>query len=154
MKINTKKGFTLIEILVVIGIIALLAAIVIVAINPARQFAQARNTQRESNVSTLLNAVGQNLADNKGVFTCAGITTQPVVSRINIGTGVGLVNLGCLAPTYIPTAVPTDPTGGTNADTKYTIALDAVGRYTICAPNHAGTVETALPGNPEYCLTR
>jgi hypothetical protein len=33
-----------------------------VALNPGRQFAQARNTQRWSNVNTLLNAVGQRLA--------------------------------------------------------------------------------------------
>src|SRR3972149_586779 len=66
---NLKKngGFTLIEILVVIGIIAILAVIVLIAINPARQFAQARDTQRTSNVNAILNAVGQYLADNKGV---------------------------------------------------------------------------------------
>ena len=33
-------GFTLIEVLVVMDILALLATIVLVAINPARQFAQ------------------------------------------------------------------------------------------------------------------
>ena len=62
------KGFTLIEILVVIGIIAILATIAIIAINPARQFAQARNSQRYSNVESILNAIGQRVADNKGLF--------------------------------------------------------------------------------------
>ena len=54
----------------VIGIIAVLALIVLVAINPARQFALARNTQRTSNVEAILSAIGQNMVDNKGVFSC------------------------------------------------------------------------------------
>jgi len=145
-------GFTLIELLVVIGIIAILAALVIVAINPAMQFAQARNAQRESNVATILNAIGQNIANNKGAFTCAGIANAPVAAATNIGTGAGLVNLSCLTPTYIATGIPTDPTGGAAADTKYTVAVNATGQYTICAPDHA---ETAINPNPgTYCLTR
>src|SRR3989338_3325065 len=81
-------GFTLIEILVVIGIIAVLAAVVIIAINPARQFAQARNSQRTANVNAILNAIGQNLADNKGVFTCAGIGAPIAAATTSIGTAV------------------------------------------------------------------
>lgn len=145
-------GFTLIEILVVLGIIAVLAAIVIIAINPARQFAQARNTQRESDTNTILNAVGQNIADNKGIFTCAGIGTAIAAGANNVGTAAGLVNLdSCLVPTYIPQHIPFDPTGGAAPDTKYTIQVDGVLRYTVCAPNHA---EAAIPGSATYCLTR
>jgi type IV pilus assembly protein PilA len=141
-KITKNKGFTLIEVLVVIGIIAVLAAIVIVAINPARQFAQARNSQRVSNVDTILNAIGQNIADNKGIFTCTGIGTNINSTANNIGTDSGNVDLGCLVPDYIPVAIPMDPgtqaggsTIGNDGDTQYTIKVDSNGRYTVAAPN-------------------
>ena len=52
-KFARQTGFTLIELLVVIGILAVLLAIVLIAINPARQFAQ-NNTQRASDVNAIL----------------------------------------------------------------------------------------------------
>jgi len=141
MKINKfQKGFTLIEILVVIGIIAILAAVVIVALNPARQFAQARNTQRWSNVNTILNAVGQRMAENRGVWntTCGTATVSLPATATNIGTGAGLVNLDpCIIPTYVATMV-SDPSTGAAADTKYTImqaVAAAGGRVTVAAPD-------------------
>ena len=151
-KVSQVKGFTMVKILLVIGIIAILAAIVIVAINPSRQFAQARNSQRESNVSTILNAIGQNIADNKGTFTCAGVGTPITTATTSVGTASGNSNLGaCLVPTYIPASIPFDPTGGNDADTKYDVSVDTVGRYTVCAPLHD---EAALEPIDPYCLTR
>jgi len=64
---NLQKGFTLIELLVVIGILAILLAIVLIAINPAKQFGQANDTKRASDVNTILNAINQYMADNKGL---------------------------------------------------------------------------------------
>ena len=54
-----KKGFTLIELLIVIGIISILAGIVLVAVNPAQQFGKANDSERKSEIGTLLSAVYQ-----------------------------------------------------------------------------------------------
>lgn len=172
MNFNTKKkkaaankGFTLIEILIVIGIIAILAAIVIIAINPAKQFAQARNTQRTANVNAILNGIGQYIADNKGILP-AEITTS--TQDISSG-GADLCSL--LVPTYLPAlvvdpivdpdgasttldqgeAIPEASCGGTY-NTGYTVEKDSNQRISVCAPN---AVEPAIPGATDpICVTR
>lgn len=140
-----KKGFTLIEVLIVIGVIAILAAIVIIAINPARQFAQARNTQRRSDVLAILNSVHQRMVDNRGSFaqgtTCDALPTS--VETITSTVAAGNVDLcACLVTIYIA-EMPYDPsdatasyTDCTNYDSGYTIVQDAAsGRVTVNAPS-------------------
>lgn len=142
------KGFTLMEVLIVMAIIAILATVVIVAINPARQFAQARNSQRTSNVNAILNAVGQNMADNKGVFTCASgvIPATPTVMKSAGGYDIAT----CVTPTYIA-AMPFDPsavgahfTSATDYDSGYLVSQDATTkRITVSAPEALNTSELA-----------
>jgi len=155
VKKNIKKnrGFTLIEILVVIGIIAILAAVVLIAINPARQFAQANDSQRSANLNAILNAVGQYVADNKGNFppSIEGglLVLTPAKS---IGSEAGGIDL-CkdLVPKYLP-AFPTDPKSthdgtaieflSTNCGTYtsgYTIASTTQNRIIVAAPSTQAT---------------
>jgi len=143
MKKNTQKkcvinkGFTLIEILLVLGIIAILAGIVLVAINPSRQFKQARDSQRVSNVNAILNAIGQNIADHRGVFTCDGTPTTLPVSPGEIMKTMGGFDIApCLVPIYLA-QLPYDPSiipPQTGYDTGYTVSRDAsTDRITIGA---------------------
>lgn len=132
--INQKKGFTLIEILVVIGLLSVLFAISIIAINPARNFQESRNAQRSSDVLQILNAVTQYTSRDGNVLGDLGtIPTCPTTAAI--GSGTGNVNLGtALVDEYI-VAIPEDPSTGTAADTGYTICQSANGRVTIAAPD-------------------
>ncbi len=139
MKNRYKRGFTLIEILVVIGIIAVLAAVVLVAINPSRQFKLARDSQRVSNMNALLNSISQNIAEHRGVFMCGNTvlalpTTPKIVKSATSTDGIDLAP--CVVPTYV-SVLPYDPsaTGAhylsvSDYDTKYVIYQDAEGRVT------------------------
>ena len=57
IKTNAQRGFTLLEVLLVAAIIAILAGIVIIAINPSKNLQDSRNTQRRSDVTTILNGI-------------------------------------------------------------------------------------------------
>lgn len=58
-----QKGFTLIELLIVIAIIAILSVTIILTLNPAQILAQARDSQRISDMSTLKTAISLYLGD-------------------------------------------------------------------------------------------
>ena len=140
---SRQSGFTLIELLVVIGILAVLLAIVLIAINPARQFAQANNTQRRSDVNSILNAIHQYSADNRGNLP-SNIPAGGTVIINSAGTGSEFCE--DIVPTYIA-ELPRDPSTGTyldcnSYDTNYEILVATPGafgpntpRLTILAPD-------------------
>src|SRR3990167_1245836 len=79
------KGFTLIEILLVIGIIAVLATVVIVALDPVTRFADARNSRRLSDIQNILTAVQQYIVDNQGSLPSGLDTTQKQIGTASSG---------------------------------------------------------------------
>ncbi len=142
MRSGKKGGFTMLEILLVVAAIAILAGIVIVAINPGKQLAETRNAQRNSSVNTILNAVYQYSIDNNGAMpagvastgSCTDATNE--ICKTGAASCTGLVDLTDLTTggTYLVT-VPEDPNGASTNGTGYHVVLNANGRLTVCAPN-------------------
>ena len=134
---KNKKGFTLLEILLVVGIISILAGIVIIAINPSKQLADARNAQRKSDVLTILNAVYQYLLDpghtvaslNEGTGLSVGDVCSSGTDAIDMTPDLVGDNA-----TYL-VSVPLDPIDGVaGVISGYYIVNNTNGRITVCAP--------------------
>jgi prepilin-type N-terminal cleavage/methylation domain-containing protein len=173
MNINTKranKGFTLLEILLVIAAIGILAAIVLVAINPNRQIAQVRDANRRADINTIYKALEQYLIDTGNYPNSVNSNFKEICNTGNKTTTDTLnpttlcdnkADLRVLVPTYLA-AIPTDPSGGiyrvginsnnkiavyTVGENSQTIAINfAVTNYGIIdvdAFNYITAVETA-----------
>jgi prepilin-type N-terminal cleavage/methylation domain-containing protein len=144
-QLANQRGFTLIELLVVIGILAILLAITLVALNPTKHFQGARNAQRSSDVTAILDGIYEYEAANKGTLPPSLSTATSTATPLATTSG-DIEVCSDLVPTYIAD-LPLDPTTGTKTpaggstcsatsyDSGYTIALGASNRITIAAPS-------------------
>lgn len=147
---QTTKGFTLVELLVAVGIIGVLASVSIVSVNSVR--AKARDAKRISEVKEMQNALEAYFSNNNsyplgklgGKAVVVGV--KDATDRLcNDANGYGFVTgAACVAPIFM-TKVNKDPgttdytyTAKTAADADCATAL-ACPKYTLTFTLEGGT---------------
>lgn len=83
MNKNLKKGFTLVELLIVIAILGTLAVVVLIALNPVQQLARTRDSGRISTVAQLGHALEAYATTNNGVYVTENATW--ITTLVNAG---------------------------------------------------------------------
>lgn len=88
-KLKSKKGFTLVELIVVIAIIAILTAVIVPLVG--RYSAQARYTTLNDTAQTIANSANSAVADANqiGVITSATITGEKTGGALTFSGGTG-----------------------------------------------------------------
>jgi prepilin-type N-terminal cleavage/methylation domain-containing protein len=117
------KGFTLLEILLAVAALVILASIVILAINPTKQLADTRNSQRWVDVNTILNGVYQYAIDNEGALPGDITDVAQEICQLGVATTSTECNvsLDALVPVYL-VDIPVDPRESGSVTTGYSIS--------------------------------
>ncbi|PLX26884.1 hypothetical protein C0583_05530 [Candidatus Parcubacteria bacterium] len=92
-----KRGFTLVELLIVIGIIAVLAALAFVSLDPLARFQDSRNAQRSTDSAAVLNALRLDQVDNGGTHH-ANVAALTVNRYYQIGEATTGCDTTCSTP--------------------------------------------------------
>lgn len=141
-------GFTLIEILLVVGLLAVLSVVVLVALDPAQRFQDTRNARRTTDVQNILTAVHEYVNDTKGSFPAGLDTTEKQIGTATSGCAIATggcnvagatdcLDLSASLAKYLK-SMPIDPGSGTAALTGYSIVRDANNLITIRACSAEG----------------
>lgn len=148
---RSRAGFTIIEMLLVTGIIGSLASVTILSINPQKQIYVARESARKNTANQIAKAVSQYYIDN-GSFPSASITTTGTVSPAPICTQTvtgdsTCMNIDGIAPTYLA-SVPRE-TAETNANYAGYVLYAVSGRVAVIPPMRTcRDIHTAYPNAP------
>ncbi|MFH1522564.1 MAG: prepilin-type N-terminal cleavage/methylation domain-containing protein [Patescibacteria group bacterium] len=143
-KLKDRKGFTLIELLIVIAIIAIIASVVFVALDPLTRFREARDTNRWSNIASILNAIKVDQVDNRGSYLSAisNMTSGLVYMIVD-----GAVSSGCDDQNAY---CDTDVSGDSNCVNLAGLVNEGYLGDVPVSPNGLGTWSSSITG---YTLT-
>lgn len=141
-----KKGFTFIELLVAVSVVAILVGIVLLVMNPNQLRAKTRDAKRVNDLKAVQAALEQYFADNESYPQCGGATNW----------GIANTCLSTALQNYIG-AFPADPlTNAHGSDSSpCAISTGQANRYNYISDGSTYTLtallETSAPAGISQC---
>lgn len=131
MSKNIQKGFTLLELIIVVSILVLVFSILFVILDPSRRVSETRNTQRQSDMHTLGEAIKTFQIDNGGPLPSGVDSSLRLLGTDSTGciitcSDIGTTENSCIdisseiAQNYVA-SIPKDPLTGTSQKTNYAV---------------------------------
>jgi prepilin-type N-terminal cleavage/methylation domain-containing protein len=149
-----EKGFTLLEILLVIAAIGILAAIVLVAINPTKQIAQVRTAAINSEKNALEKAIQQEFIDTGSYPTVIDGVQRRICSNT---VTTDCINITAdIVPTYIA-AIPTGAiyTASINNDGRININIaETLPSFRTCPTGYIRVPGNSLYQTKDFCVMK
>lgn len=148
---HVRRGFTLMELLLIIGIITLLVGMILARLNPKKWTLQTLDRKRSSHASELESALYQ-FSWDKGYFPGSGNILSGVANAKPVcltgyntsNTSTSCVNVDLVVPTYIP-SIPVDEANPCANYTGFQIYLQQ--GHAIVQPMYSGV----YPGDLTTC---
>ncbi len=121
------SAYTLIELLIVMAIIALLAVVLMVVINPVEMGRRSRDTKRLSDIGTLKSAIDLALADKTATLQVTAAGGNVLGTDVDNFAGLAGFKIG----KYL-SVIPVDPKGGVST----VVVADAACTTTSVTPTY------------------
>jgi prepilin-type N-terminal cleavage/methylation domain-containing protein len=120
------QGFTLLELLLVIAVVAVLAGIILFALNPAQRLEDANSAQTIAKSDDIRKAIEAYVIDHAGSMptNLASLTTYGIYDICKAGQSTNCLNLDQLVTDGYLGSIPEDKDGSTTVISGYKIEYD------------------------------
>lgn len=140
-----KKGFTLLELLIVMAVLAILASILLVVVKPQQIFSKARDTQRKSDMRNLMSAIEVYLVE---IGSAPNLTADAASANGNCLGGSGTVTAYLSSTTGVVTNPPSGFTATKLANATSSTQANGGGWIPVNFSGIASLNLSSLPVDP------
>lgn len=146
------RGFTLIELIITVAILAILVSIVVVALNPAEQLQRARDARRIADLDAIKTSLNLYLAQATGTINLSGDVTAN--DRCVGGGGTDTVFANNTGATDVQGLVAISAWSGQNVATSSPVNASSSWMPALLGATPGGSPLSNLPLDPTNSATR